>query len=375
MKKTFKYRIKTNKTTLAKAGEVLELCRQLYNLYLEQRKNAWEKHQKSVSACDQKNQLPALKKDFPEFKQVYSQTLQNVVARIDKSFQNFFRRVKSREKPGYPRFKSSNRYDSFTLTYQGGWKLEGDKLTLSKIGVFKVILHRPIEGDIKTVTIRRTSTNKWFVAFSCENVPIKPLPKTGKTIGIDVGCESFLTDSDGRKINNPRFLKHSQDILTKRQQKSSRRKKGSNGRKKAKLLVAKTYEHISNQRKDFHFKVANQLFKENDTIYIEKLNNWKTFRSLNKSMRDVSWFNFFNILRFKAEEAEKEVIEVNPKGTSQRCSFCGNEVPKDLSVRIHSCPLCGLTLDRDINAAINILRLGASLRKSSVPLSPKSSAI
>ena len=367
MQKTFKYRIKAGKTTLAKAGEVLELCRQLYNLCLEHRKNAWEKHQKSVSARDQENQLPAFKKAFPEFKKVYSHALCDVVNRVDKAFQGFFRRVKNSEKPGYPRFKSFNRYDSFTLSShnQGGWKLEDNKLTLSKIGTFKIKLSRPIQGTIKTVTIQRTPTNKWFVAFSCDNVPTKPLPKTGKVIGIDVGCESFLTDSDGRKVPNPRFLKKSQSCLEKRQQRLSRRKKGSNGKKKARLLVAKTYEHISNQRKDFHFKVANQLVKENDTICIEKLQSWNTdWKALNKSMRDVSWFNFFNILRFKAEEAEKEVIEVDPKGTSQRCSACGNEVPKTLDVRIHNCPFCGLTLDRDINAAINILRLGMSLQSS-----------
>jgi len=374
MKKVFKYRIKANRKTLAKAEEVLELCRQLYNLCLEQRKNAWEKHQKSVSRFDQMNQLSDLKKAFTEFKKVYAHALCNVIDRVDKAFQGFFRRVKSGDKPGYPRFKSSSRYDSFTLESrnQGGWKLEDNKLTLSKIGVFKVKLSRPIQGTIKTVTIRRNSSNKWFVAFSCNNVPTKPLPKTGKSVGIDVGCESFLTDSNGRKIENPRFFKKSQDILEKRQQRLSRRKKGSNGRKKARLLVAKTYEHISNQRKDFHFKVANQLLKENDTIYIEKMNSWNAdWKVLNKSMRDVAWFQFFNILRFKAEEAEKEIIEVPAKGTSQKCSSCGNNVPKDLSVRIHNCPFCRLVLDRDHNSAINILRLGMSLQGSVVPFPVK----
>lgn len=141
----------------------------------------------------------------------------------------------------------------------------------------------------------------------------------------------------------------------------SQKKKGSNRRNKARILVAKIHQKIFNQRKDFHFKTANKLIRENDKIYIEKLKCWKTFKGLNRSMRDVSWFQFFNLLRFKAAEAGKKVIEVAAKNTSQLCSKCGQIIEKDLSVRIHKCP-CGLEIDRDWNAALNILRLGASLQ-------------
>ena len=361
MRKTFKYRIKANKETLAKTEEVLNLCRVLYNLCLEQRINAWKYHQKSISANTQKKQLPSLKKAFPEFNKIPAQTLQDVVERLDKAYQNFFRRIKFGEKPGYPRFKGYNRYDSFTLK-QAGWKLTEKNLIIPKIGIFKIILHRPIEGNIKTITIRKSSIDKWFVCFSCNNIPIKPLPKTNKTIGIDVGCESFLTDSNGRKIDNPRFLKKSQDILKAKQQRLSQKKRGSNRRRKARILVAKIHEKISNQRKDFHFKTANQLLEKNDAICIEKLKNWKSFRNLNRSMRDVAWFQFFNILRQKAEEAQRSIIEVPAKGTSQMCSECGKEVPKNLSIRVHHCPFCHLVLDRDHNAALNILRAGQALQ-------------
>lgn len=360
MKKTFKYRIKTNNDTFSKAEEVLNLCRILYNLCLEQRRNAWKIHQKSISCNIQKKQLPSLKEAFPEFKQVSSQTLQDVIERVDRAFQGFFRRVKNKEKPGFPRFKGFDRYDSFTLK-QVGWRIEGKYLLVKNIGKFKIRLSRPTEGVIKTVTIQKTSSGKWFVCFSCDNVPFNLLPETGREIGIDMGCESFLTDSNGGKIDNPRFFKKSQDLLRLRQQRLSQRKRGSDRRNKARVLVAKTHEKVFNQRKDFHFKTARQILKENDVVYIEKLNHWNTWRNLNRSMRDVAWFQFFNILSFKAVEAGRKVIEVPPKNTSQTCSSCGQIVEKDISVRIHKC-LCGLEIDRDWNAALNIFRLGQSLQ-------------
>lgn len=360
MKKTFKYRIESNNNTVQAAVKVVDLCRILYNLCLEQRIFAWKHYQKSLSKFEQMRQLVGLKKVFPEFSDVPSQSLQDVIDRLDKAYESFFRRVKNGETPGFPRFKGYDRYHSFTLK-QAGWNINGKYLSINKIGKFKTRFSRPIEGDIKTVSIAKNCSGKWFVCFSCDNVPDRPLPKTGKEIAIDVGCESFLTDSDGSKIENPRFLNKSAAALVKLQQSLSGKVKGSNNRKKAKLLLSKTHEKIKNQRRDFHFKTANQLVKNNDKIYIEKLNVWKTFRKLNRSMRDAAWFNFFDILRFKAAEAGKEVLEVLAKGTSQICSGCGAEVPKALSVREHSCPHCGLVIDRDYNAALNILRLGQSL--------------
>lgn len=361
MKKTFQYRANINKQSEINANKCLELCRQLYNICLEQKINAYRESKRTISANQQMVELPDLKVEFPEYKQVNSQILQDVVQRLDRAYQAFFHRVKNGATPGFPRFKGKNRYDSFTLK-QTGWKLQGRQLHIKHVGTFKLRLSRPIEGDIKTITIRRSRTGKWFIAFSCDNVSNNLLPKTNNQIGIDVGCESFLTDSNGDKIDNPRFTKQSQDLLKFHQQSLSRKKRGSNRRRKAKIFVAKTHEKIQNQRKDFHFKTANQLVQNNDVIYIEDMSAWTTeYRKLNKSMRDVAWFGFFEILGFKAAEAGRQVIKVPAKNTSQRCSNCNQIVKKDLSVRTHNC-VCGLILDRDHNAAINILMAGQAIQ-------------
>ncbi len=361
-RKTFKYRIEANSQTIEKAEGWLSLCRQLYNAALEQRITAYRHNHQSVSFFAQKRELPELKASFPEYKEVGSQVLQDVLERLDKAYQGFFRRITNGNgKAGFPRFKGRNRYDSFILK-QAGWKLDGKYMTIRNIGTFKLRFSRPIKGIIKTITIRRTPVGKWFACFSCEDVPLKPLPPVNRTVGIDVGLESFLTSSDGMKIGNPRFFSHARDILAMRQQRLSRRVKGSHRRVKARILVAKAHEKITNQRRDFHFKVANQLVGFYDIICIEQMNFWNSTTALNRSMRDAAWFGFFYILRWKAEEAARTVIEVPAKDTSQLCSRCGARVTKDLSIRIHSCPSCGLEIDRDVNAALNILRLGQSLR-------------
>jgi len=358
VKKSFKYRIQANPQTIQQANHWLDLCRNLYNTALEQRISIYRQNKGSISCFDQIKQLPELRASFPEYREVGSQVLQDVLERLDRAYQGFFRRVKNGDKPGFPRFKGRNRYDSFTLK-QAGWKLEGKYLTIRNIGTFKLRFSRPIEGDIKTITIRRTSTGKWFAVFTCDNVPEKPLPKTGKVVGIDVGLESFLTTSEGIKIGNPRHFDNAKAKLAMRQQRLSRRTKGSKRREKARVLVAKAHEKITNQRRDFHFKVANQFIKAYDSICIEDMDSWNSLNhGLTREMRDAAWFGFFDVLCWKAEEAARMVIKVPARDTSQLCSRCGARVPKDLSVRIHSCPFCGLTIDRDHNAALNILRAG-----------------
>jgi putative transposase len=368
MKRTYKFRIYPTRETEKQTNIVLELCRQIYNLCLEQRRDTWKNLQKSVTRFDQIYQLPDLKKEYPEFTQIPSQTLYNVVDRVNLAFQVFFRRIKQEQNPGYPRFKSFGRYDSFTLT-QAGWKIQRSNLFIKKIGKFKVKFHRQIEGTIKTVTISKSQSGKWFVCFSCDNVSEKKLPAIHKSIGIDVGCESFLTDSNGFKVENPRFLKHSEDRFKVLQQKMSKQSLKSNRRKKTKQLIARVFEKITNQRLDFHHKVAKHYVDNYYTICHEKMNAFTSFRNLNRSMRDVAWFQFFNILHYKAEEAGREVIEVPAKDTSQRCSGCGEIVPKSLGIRVHNCPHCHTLLDRDFNSALNILRLGASRQgKSNSPV-------
>jgi len=375
MKRTYQYRIYPKKDTANKTLIALELCRQVYNLALEQRIYAYRQRKVSLSFYDQQNQLPELKKEFPEYNQVPSQSLQDVCQRVDRAFKNFFRRLKAGKSNGFPRFRGYGRYDSITLT-QAGWKIEGSYLIIKKFGRFKVKFHRdiPNEAKIKMVTIRRTLTKKWFVSFSCDNITPNILPKNNEAIGLDVGCESFLTDSNGLKVENPRYMKRSQDKIAKIQQRLSKQVKGSNRRKKTKQRLAKAHEKVANQRKDFQYRVAKHYVDNYGIIIHEDMKNWNSFRSLNKSMRDVSWFQFFDILKNKAAEAGREIIKVNPKNTSQMCAQCGEIVKKDLSVRVHDCPFCGLVLDRDENAALNILRAGTALRKLSLTI-PRSSRL
>lgn len=363
MRKTYQYRARISKQTETNCFHWLELCRTLYNLALEQRKMAYnQQSKKSLSAYDQNNQLPELKEAYPEFKFVGSQVLQDVIDRVDKAFQGFFNCLKTRiGKAGFPRFKGRNRYDSFTLS-QAGYKLQGNKLIIKKVGTFNLILHRPIEGTIKTITISRKPTGKWFVSFSCDNVMPKQFPITNREVGIDVGIKSFAVDSDGTKIDNPKYFRKSEQLLKRRSKQLSRKVKKSNNRKKAHLQVSKVHEKISNQRKDFLFKLANYYVQNYNLICVEDLHiqNMVKNKHLSKSISDAGWGTFFKLLSFKAVEAGRTVTKVNPNGTSQICSNpkCGEKVPKSLAVRIHNCPYCSLKLDRDFNSSITILSRG-----------------
>jgi len=362
MRKTYLYKTKINKQTKANCEQWLELCRNIYNQSLDQRIKAYKEKGEAISTYKQMSQLPELRKSSAEFKSVGSQVLQDVIQRLDKAYKSFFQRVKQgKVKVGFPRFKSKNRYDSFTLK-QSGWQLEGRSLHIKNVGRFKLFLSRPIEGNIKTVTVRKSSTDQWFISFSCDDVPAKEVPVSDKEIGIDVGIKHFLVDSQGNSVENPKYFRQSEKLLRRRQRSLCRKKKGSNRRKKARVLVAKAHEKITNQRKDFLHKVANQYINNFKTIYIEDLNikGMVKNRHLSKSISDCSWGMFFDFLSYKAVDADRTVVKVPPHNTSQICSTCGEKVRKSLSVRIHNCPFCNTILDRDHNAALNILRLGQS---------------
>lgn len=365
MKKTFRYRLLGNKQTLAKADNWLMLCRRLYNAGLEQKITAYRQNKGRISCYDQMNQLPELKTEFPEYKEVGSQVLQNVLERLDSAYQGFFRRIRSGEKAGFPRFRGRDRYDSFTLK-KTGWKLDGRYLTIRNIGRFKIRLSRSIEGDIKTVTIRKES-EKWYVCFSCADVPEKKLPQSDKTIGLDVGIKSFLVDSEGDIVDNPKYLRQSKTLLRVRQRTLSRRVKGSGGRKDARLLVAKAHKKVRNQRNDFLHKVANHYIANYGTINIEDLNIKSMVKNhrLAKSISDSSWNKFFELLNYKAEEAGREVVRIPRfEPTSKTCSQCGviNQELK-LSDRQWVCKSCGALHDRDYNAAKNIRGVGQTLQE------------
>jgi len=357
--KVFRYRIYPTKSQRTKLAKTLELCRWTYNEILAFRKNAYEQEGKSVSYYDTKKLLPQWKETKPELKEVHSQVLQDVVKRVDLSFQAFFRRVKNGEKPGYPRFKGYGRYDSFTYT-QSGFSLKSGKLWLSKIGYIKIKLHRKIEGEIRRLNIRRTPTGKWFASFLVEAEPDEPLPKTGLSIGVDVGLKSFITLSNGEHIDNPRFFVHEEKALAKAQRKLSKAEKGTPEQAKALKVVHRIHERIANKRDDFVQKLSLNLVKSYDLIAFEELNIEGMVKNhcLAKHIADAAWNKLIATTSYKAEWAGKRVVLVNPSNTSQICSGCGQMVQKDLSERVHRCPFCGLTLDRDHNAAINILRLG-----------------
>jgi putative transposase len=366
MKKTYRYRLLGNRQTFVKADEWLMLCQRLYNVALEQRISIYRQRKETISGYSQINQLPELRAEFPEYAGVGSQVLQDVIERLDKAYKAFFRRVKNGNgKAGFPRFRSRDRYDSFTLK-QTGWKLDGKYLAIRNIGRFKLRLSRPIEGDIKTVSIRR-EVGKWYVCFSCDKVPERKLEPCTKDVGIDVGIKSFSVDSDEHREFNPAYFRHAEKQLRVRQRVLSRRVKGSQGRRDARLLVAKAHEKVANQRNDFLHKVANHYIVNYGTIYIEDLNikGMSKNHHLAKSIHDASWGKFFEMLNYKAAEAGRIVIKVPQfEPTSKRCSACG-AINQELTLndRQWVCKSCGVLHDRDYNAAKNILRVGQTLQE------------
>lgn len=358
MLKTYKYRIYPTKEQNKKMHDTCFLCSLVYNQSLEERKQAYENEQK-LTVYDQITSLPAKKVVNTRLNEVYAQVLQDTVRRLDKSFQAFFRRVKSGDKPGYPRFHCARNYDSFTYP-QKGFEIAkdgtGGRLHLSKIGTVRIKFHRPIEGNIKTLTIRRQA-GKWFACFSCE-VGASQLPRADAVAGVDLGLTHLAITSDGEFFPPSKHLRSSEKKLKQLQRAVSRKIKGSGRRKKAIRQMQRLHLHIANQRRDQAFKTAHALLTRYDRIALEDLRpkNMLKNHHLAKSIADASWGVLTDILESKAAEWGKEIVYVDPRNTSQECSSCGTIVKKALSVRIHRCPECGLVEDRDVNAARNILK-------------------
>jgi putative transposase len=364
--KTYKYKLKPSPHRGQELERVLLLCRHVYNAAIGERREAWRMRGAVVTYYQQKAELPGIKEAMPEYGEVNAQVLQDVVLRVDHAFQAFFRRVKNGQTPGYPRFHGRDRYNSFTYSQvgdHGGARLDNGFLVLSKIGRIAVRWSRLLEGTPKTVTISREADG-WYVCFSCADVPVQPLPSTGHQTGIDLGIEAFATLSDGTRIFHPGWYRKAERKLKTAQRRVSRRKRGSHRRSKAAALLAKAHQHVRRQRRDFHYKTALTLLREHDAIYHENLQvtNMVKNHHLAKSISDAGWGAFLTILTYKAVCAGRRVIAVNPAFTSQRCSGCGEVVHKGLSVRWHTCPVCGTSLHRDHNAAKNIERAGQARR-------------
>lgn len=364
--KAYQYRLYPTRKQITCLERTLESCRWVYNETLAMRKNAWEQDQRSVSYLETKRQLPLWKQKRPDLKSVHSQVLQDVSHRVELAYQAFFTRVQNGEKEvGYPRFKGKYRYDSISYI-QSGFHLkdEGTILHLSKIGDIPMVYHRPIEGVIKRVTIRRTSTGKWYACFTVkmdDSKPADPIPLSERSVvGIDVGLTTFCTLSDGTTIENPRWFRTEEKRLAKAQRKFSGCEKGTTKRRKQRLAVARIHEKIANRRKDFAYKTAHTLTQTYDLLVFEDLSiqNMMKNHCLAKSIGDAAWNLLISTTINKAEEAGCKVVLVNPAHTTQMCSTCGTIVKKTLSDRVHSCPHCGLIMDRDLNASLNIMRLG-----------------
>lgn len=377
MRTAYQYRLRLTTAQQATIDEWLELCRRQYNYRLGERFNWYEQNRSCVNACplichlpelkdrpdfySQKRDLVNSKKLFPKSKELPSHALQDVIARVEKTFERWLSGDSNGKRSGKPRFKCLGRFRS--IGFPDPIKpehVDGRFIQLPKIGKVKLILHRPLpEGfKIKTAAIVK-KVDGYYITLSLQDSSVPVLtpdaPKVENTIGIDLGLKSFLVTDAGEEVMIPQHYRKSEKRLKRLQRSLSRQKKGSNRRKEASARVSKTHLKVSNQRKDFHYKTAQKLLEQQKHVAHEQLNIIGIARTrLAKSMHDAGWGQFLQILATKAEKAGLLAIAVNPNGTTQNCSRCGTKVPKTLSDRLHICLECGLTLDRDHNAAINI---------------------
>jgi putative transposase len=361
--KTFNYRIYLTRGQRRILERQLEECRWVYNETLAYRKRAYEEEQRNATWYETKRLLPDWKDIRPSLKNVYAQVLQNVTQRVDLAFQAFFRRVREgAAEVGFPRFKGKGRYDSITYPqYGNGVRLDGERLILSKVGAVHVVLHRPLEGTPKTATITHSRTGKWYVSFSCET-EVHPLPPANAMVGVDLGLASFATLSNGEQVENPRFYRRDEADLKRVQRRKDAAKnvQSRHENAKQKAILAKIHERIANRRLDFAHKHSRELIEHYQVIVFEELAPQAMGKScgMRKSILDVAWSQFISMTIGKAAEAGRTVVLVDPRNTSKQCSHCGELVAKTLSDRTHACPNCGLVMDRDRNAAINILHRG-----------------
>lgn len=372
MRKAYKYRLYPNKKQEQALTAMVEMHRHLYNRALAECKNTYEQEKRSVTYEQQSASLKEQRLTNPYLQQTNFSSCQATLKRLQRAFENFFRRVQAGDKePGYPRLKGKYRFDTVVFpAYGDGCKIRGDRLYIQHIGVIKVKWHRNYEGRIKTVSLKREADG-WYVIFSCSVETSTPVPSDKPGVGIDLGLKSFLMTTEGEEVKPPKYYRKAQKALRRAQRNLCRRKKGSKRRGKAGRLLKKQHQHIANQRRNFHHQTAHSLVSRYGLIAHEDLNVEGIAQSrLAKSTYDVGWSGFLSILHSKAEEAGVQVIAVPPHNTTQMCSACEQipAVKKTLSDRVHFCPFCGYTADRDVNAAQNILRLGRSRQALSIPV-------
>ena len=360
MRKAFKYRLFITTNQERELNIMLETHRRLYNACLSMRIASWECDRVSINYAFQSWCFKGARLENPYYARLNFSSAQATMRRLDKAYNNFFRRIKAGDaKPGFPRFKGKGRFESIEFpSYGDGIRLNGNKLRIQNVGVVKVKLHRQFEGAVKTATVKLEG-DKWYLILSCDLGEITVAKSINPPVGIDVGLEHFLTTSDGEHEPNPRFQKKELPALRRAGRSVSRKKKGGSNRRKAVRRLRKIHVRVANLRRDHHHKTALKLTRRYGLVAVEGLavRNMVKNHCLARAISDAGWSGFKSILKSKAESAGVEVVEVDPAHTSQICSGCGQIVAKELSERTHSCS-CGCVLQRDVNAARNILARG-----------------
>lgn len=360
MIRTFRYPLRPTAAQETTLRAWLGQCCDLYNAALQERRDAWRRQKVSIGYNAQTKGLTEWRGMGLGGGDMPVEAQRSAIRRVDRSFKAFFRRCKAGQTPGFPRFKSKRRYDSFSVPGTDA-KVNGARVDLPKLPCLKVHLYRPLRGKVLQVTVRRESDGKWSVFFVCDLGAAPPLVSPETVVGIDVGLKALAVTSDGEFVANPRHAAIGAARLARVQRVAARRKKGSRSKERARRAVARCYAHIRNQRLDYARKTAASLVSRYDVVAHEDLNIAGMTRSmLGGSINNAGWGILLRCIALKAESAGKHVVAVDPRHTSQTCSRCGALVPKDLGVRVHDCPHCGLRIDRDWNAAINICALGRS---------------
>jgi putative transposase len=370
--KAYKYRLYPSRPQQRRLDGTLETARRWYNDCLAQRRAAYELVGWSINHTYQLSLVKTLKASNPLAARVHSHILQLVCTDLDRAFQAFFRRLKAGEMPGYPRFRGRGRFASFGFKeYANGFKLDGRRLKVHGVGRVAVRWHRPLPSQPKTLRLVRQAGD-WYAVFVCEETQSESLPNTESEIGIDVGIISLIATSDGEHVQHPGWYRALERRMRVAQRRVARRKKGGANRRKAVTMLQRVHRDVANQRQDFLDKLALKLVREHDVLVLEDLRVRNMVRNhyLGKSILDRGWTYLLTRLSRKAEEAARQVILVDPRNTSQRCSGCGVLHTLSLKDRWLTCA-CGVSLNRDENAARNILaasRTGQVRWTSSSPL-------
>lgn len=369
--KSYKFRLYPNESQKQMIEKTFGCKRFVFNHFLVKSIEDYENTRKSNSYNQNSKELTALKKKLTWLTEVDSWATQNALRDLDTAYQNFFRRVKQGQKPGFPKFKKKTNNQSYRTTNPNKFPLpvKDRKVRLPKIGWVRFKQDREILGRWLSMTVSKTSSGKYFISINCCDVPYQEHETTGSLVGIDLGIKDFAITSNGEKFENLKFLKKSEERLKLFQRRLSKKQKGSKNRDKARVKLAIRHEKIANQRTDFLQKLSTDLVKNHDLIVLESLKVKAMVRNHNlaKSIGDASWSNFVTMIVYKCEWNRKAFIQIDTFfPSSQLCNHCGYKNPevKNLEVREWTCPVCGMYHDRDINAAKNILDEGLRIESA-----------